>query len=61
MIFDSTTYEARLRRAGFNPNTWAKHCGVNRSTVIRQCSGKTDPIPEIYWRKLHDLDGKGYP
>jgi len=60
LTFTNKTYESRLRKAGFNPNTWAKHLGVNRFTVIRHCSGR-NPIALKFWEELDSIDGLGHP
>ena len=54
-------YKARIYAAGFTMSSWARYCGTNRSTVVRQCSGYIPEIRKLFWMALDAIDGEGWP
>ena len=53
-------YRARYEALGFNVSSWARRCGVNRSTIIRhnimEQRGERDLIPSPFWVILDLLE-----
>ena len=54
-------YKKRIEALGFNLSSWGRFVGLNRSTVLRQCSGEIEVIPEIYWRVIEWLEQGNLP
>lgn len=48
-------YKNKLKDLGFNFASYARFCGVNRSTVLRHCTG-AKPIPYLYIRVLEWIE-----
>lgn len=53
---DNHEYKKKLQDLGFNFASYARFCGVNRSTVMRHCTGAIEPIPYIYIRVLEWIE-----
>lgn len=51
-------YRKRFEALGYNISSWARHCGVSRTTITHQCSGKWE-IKRLYWIALDAQDGLG--
>ncbi len=49
-------FKAKMNDVGYNFASFAKLCGVNRSTIIRYCQGAYTPIPTVYCNILHWLE-----
>jgi transcriptional regulator with XRE-family HTH domain len=49
-------FKAKMNDVGYNFASFAKLCGVNRSTIIRYCQGAYTPIPTVYCNILNWLE-----